>query len=876
MFRHASFRQAFTRLATGFIAAVLGFVLSALILEKGGSAAPAITTPRDFFGFELGADRKLADWKQLTEYFQLLGRQSDRVRVQELGKTTEGRPFLLVTISAPQNLTRLEEYRQIQLRLSDPRITADAEAQKLIARGKTVLAITCNIHSTEIASSQTAAEFAWRLATSDSPQVRDILANTIILLVPSLNPDGQQLVVDWYKKYLGTPYEGSAPVTLYHKYVGHDNNRDWYTFTQAETRLTVEKVLNAWRPQIVYDVHQQGANGARIFLPPWIDPVDPNIDPLLVQSMNALGTNAAVDLTAAGKTGVQHNGTYDLWSPARHYMLYHAGLRILSESASARIATPIEIPASRLTSARGGEDFTQSSWNFAAPWPGGTWRLRDIVDYQLIVFQSIAEHTARYRDRYLQNFYQVGKNIVSRKDWPYAFVIPAEQKDPQATVRLLETLRFGLVEIEKAAESFEADGRRYAAGSYVVRLQQPYGGWAKTLLERQVYPDLRLYPGGPPKRPYDVTAQTLPLLFGVTVDTVKASFASGRLAKVNAIPAPAGEVAGDASSRGYRIPARTNTEILALFDLLAKGAQIRRSAQSAYVVAPRKTVESVSSLRGVRLQGTNDAEPQEGLSLKAPRIGIYRGWAQSMDEGWTRWIFENAKLPYESVTDADVRKGGLRQRFDAIILPDQPARAILQGNAAGRGGGGEESGGSVPPEFIGGIANEGLAQLKEFTEQGGTLIAFNKASLLVTGNFAGAPQDVIGAAGERDFYCPGSLLRVSLDTTHPVAYGADAETPVFFERSPAFGNAASAKAIATYTGDNPLLSGWLLGGSKLKGTSALTELPVGKGRILLFGFRPQYRAQSEITYKLLFNSLLYAAATSSGGTIPASTGGNNR
>jgi hypothetical protein len=863
--------QAHLRALAGIFLSATWLVFLASVSQGQSQSRPAskIISPREHFGFELGEDRKLADWNQLTAYFNLLGRQSDRVKVQELGKTTEGRPFLLVAISASQNLARLEDYRQIQLRLSDPRVMAEPEAQKLIARGKTILAITCNIHSTEIASSQTAAEFAWRLASSDSPKTREILENTIILLIPSLNPDGQQLVVDWYKKYLGTPYEGRGPVTLYHKYVGHDNNRDWYTFTQVETRLTVEKVLNAWRPQIVYDVHQQGATGARIFLPPWIDPIDPNIDPLLVQSMNALGTNAAVDLTAAGKKGVQHNGAYDLWSPARHYMLYHAGLRILSESASARIATPIEIPASRLASARGGEDFTRSSWYFADPWPGGTWRLKDIVEYQLVVFHSIAEHSAQYRERYLRNFYQIGKNVVGRKDWPYAFVIPAEQKDAHTTARLLETLRFGLVDVEVAAEPFDADGKRFSAGSYVVRLQQPYGGWAKTLLERQVYPDLRLYSGGPPKRPYDVAAHTLPLLFDVNVETVKSPFSAGKLAKVDAVPKPAGSVVDVASAKGYRIAARTNSEIAALFDLLAQGAQIRRNAQGAYVTAPRSTVEAVAQSRGIRISAVTDTAFQDGLILKSPRVGLYRGLAQSMDEGWTRWIFENAKLPYETVTEADIRKGDLNNRYDAIILPDQPGQAILQGNAAGRGGSGEEAGGAVPPEFVGGIGDDGLAKLKEFAGQGGTIILLNKASLLATANFEGSPKDALEAVAEKDFYCPGSILRVSLDTTNPIAYGADPESPIFFERSPAFTDVAGAKVVARYTTDEPLLSGWLLGGSKLKGASALTEAPVGQGRVILFGFRPQYRAQSEVTYKLLFNSLLYASASSPNGTLPA-------
>src|ERR1700690_816444 len=337
------------------------------------SAQKSITSPESEFGFKPGTDRKLADWKQLTAYFKKLSSESDRIRYEEVGKTTEGRPFITVTISSPENLAHLAEYQEIQTKLADPRTTTPDEAKQLIDEGKTVLVVTCNIHSTEIASSQSATEYAYQLATGDTPRIRSILHNVIIVLVPSLNPDGQQLVVDWYKKYLGTPYEGSNPVVLWHHYVGHDDNRDWYSFTQVETRLTVEKVLNAWRPQIVYDLHQMGANGPRIYLPPWVDPIDPNVDPVLLQSMNALGLNTALELTQEGKTGVLVDGVYDLWSPARHYMVYHAGLRILTESASVKIATPIDMPFDKL--GRGiGYDAKQSAWNFPQPWKGGTWR----------------------------------------------------------------------------------------------------------------------------------------------------------------------------------------------------------------------------------------------------------------------------------------------------------------------------------------------------------------------------------------------------------------------------------------------------------------------------------------------------------------------
>src|SRR5260370_1227072 len=361
-----------------------------LVLSVPLIAEKRITSPEQAFGFKPGADRKLADWTELTAYFKKLSTESDRIRYEEVGKTTEGRPFITVTISSPENLAHLARYQEIQKKLADPRTTSPEQAQKLIGEVKTVLVVTCNVHSTEIASSQSATEFAYQLATGDTPRIHSILHNVIVVLVPSLNPDGQQLVVDWYKKYLGTPYEGGSPVVLWHHYVGHDDNRDWSSFTQVETRLAVEKVINPWHPQILYDIHQMGSNGPRIYLPPWVDPVDPNVDPILVESMNALGTNTA----------------------------------------------------------------------------------------------------AEYRERYLNNFYQIGVRAVNPKAGPSAYIIPAEQTDSATTARLINILRTGEVDVERATSDFNADGKHYSSGSYVVQLAQPYGGFAKTLLEIQDYPNI--------------------------------------------------------------------------------------------------------------------------------------------------------------------------------------------------------------------------------------------------------------------------------------------------------------------------------------------------------------------------------------------------
>ena len=490
-----------------------------LVLALAALAAAAVPSPESHFGHKMGADRTVLDWDRVVSYFQALERSSDRIRVRELGKSTEGRPFLAVTIAAPSTLRNLDRYAWIQKKLADPRLTPEDEAEKLIGEGKAVVLVTCSIHATELASTHTAIEFAYRLLTEDTPRFRAILDHTIFLLVPSLNPDGLEIVTRWYRKTLGTRFEGTPPPELYQKYAGHDNNRDWYFFTQAETRLTVAQLHNLWHPQIVYDVHQQGPFASRMFVPPWMDPIEPNIDPILAQECNLIGTGIAVDLTAAGKAGVVMNALYDLWSPARHYQAYHGGLRILTEAASARLATPITVRPDEIEPSAPGYLPRERSWNYLEPWMGGTWRLRDIVDYQLIAMESVLYQAATRREDLLRNFYRIGRRAVSRTS-PWAFAIPTGQRDPVAAAKLIQTLAFGQVEIEQAAQAFEAGGKKYSAGTWVIRMQQPYSSFAKTLLERQSYPDLRLYPGGPPKRPYDVTAHTLPLLMGVQVDAI--------------------------------------------------------------------------------------------------------------------------------------------------------------------------------------------------------------------------------------------------------------------------------------------------------------------------------------------------------------------
>jgi len=799
----------------------------------------AIPAPESVLGFKIGEDRKLAKWGEVVSYFQRLAATGDRVKVAELGKTTLGRPFIVATISSAENLSRLDEYKEIQRKLADPRLITEGTASSLIGAGKTVVAITCSIHSTEVGGTLTGTELAYRLASENTLEVQAILNNTIILLVPSLNPDGTDIVTDWYRKTLGTPAEGTPPPELYHHYTGHDNNRDWYAFTQVETQLTVDKILNVWRPQILHDVHQQGPFGSRLFVPPYVEPWEPNIDPAIIAGVNALGAEMAWEVIAQGKSGVSINSSYDAWSPARAYAHYHAGLRILSETASARLATPIEVPFSRLGPGIGYHAQT-ATWNFPKLWPGGRWTVRDIVDYQAAAALALLGHAARYRERYLQNFYEVSRRAIEPKTAPYAFLLPEPAVPPsladaakrlgegmknatgtkeqqheaagalakqisnepstadevsyylkiEGLDRVLGILKRGGVEVMSAAQEFVADGQRYPAGTHLVLMQQPYGAFAKTLLENQRYPDLREFPGGPPKRPYDVTAHTLPLLMNVTAVAVKEPFAV-------------------------------------------------EAKREPFALVIQSRVRSNTSVR----------------------VGLYQSYAPSMDEGWTRWIFDQYKFPYASLHDPEVRAGNLKAKYDAIILPDQSVPALVEGTSARpeRGEGSEFAAGAYPAEYAGGLGEAGVKALREFVEAGGTLITLNNASNFAIERLSVPVRNVLKGIASKDFYCPGSILRTRLESSSPLAFGLERESIAWFEGSPAFevSDAASVRVIASYPETaNPLLSGWILGDKLIRGKAALVEAKTGKGRIVMFGFRPQYRGQSLATLPLLFNAIL--------------------
>lgn len=767
-----------------------------------------VPAPEDVLGFRPGDDRKLASWTQVVEYFQKLDAASDRVKFEEIGKTTMGAPFVYATISAPENLKRLNEFKEIQRQLADPRLLgsptnperANRKARALIARGKTIVAITCGIHSTEVGSTLSSMLIAYRLAASNEPEIQEILRNTIILLVPSTNPDGVDIVKNWYDKTLGTPYEGTEPPELYHKYVGHDNNRDWYAFTQVETQLTVDKIMNVWHPQIVHDIHQQGALGSRLFLPPYMQPVEPNVPKQIIEGYTELGSYMAKEMRAAGFKGITTNSTYDAWTPARAYSHYHGGVRILSETASARLATPRTVKFDELRARESSEGSNSPGYNpkiesanFGPIWRGGEWRLRDITNNMTTAAFFLMKHAAQNREHWLQRFYEIGKEAVrpSKKGEVVAFVFPQRKAESLETSRNRETLldivsRAGL-EVMRVGPSFST-AKFFREGAAVIAVGQPYSAFAKALLQPQAYPDLRDREGRPIP-PYDVTAHTLPLLMNVEM-----------LRSYNPIKyRPFPEGLGKGGGRGCSNP---------------------------------------------------------------PTAALYRSFVPSMDEGWTRWLLLKRLewdkcFQFESITDRELKSGSI-SRYDAIIIPDQSRNAILNGHRKG----------AMPPEYTGGLGERGVKALREFVEQGGTLICLNRASDFAIEEFKLPVRNVVAGLPRTDFFVPGSILRIELDTSDPIAKGMPKESIAWVENSPVFEvrtgsgrdrvDPSNVRVIAWYPKDkDPLLSGWLLGGDRIKSKAALVEVGYGKGRIILFGFRPQYRGQSLATYPLFFNAISF-------------------
>ena len=877
-----------TRKSAGFILQLLGICGLLFVPALGGHPSAerlvdgVVPSPRAVLGFEPGDDYTLADFRQLRDYFQRLDAASDRVQLRVAGHSTEGNEMLIAIISSEANLARLERYRDISRRLALVRGVTDVEARALAREGKAVVWIDSGLHASEVATSQHAIRLAHQVATEESPEMQAVRDNVLLVLAPCINPDGMNMVVDWYRRTLRTPHQDSPMPWLYQKYVGHDNNRDGYMQTQKETQVVNRLLFAEWLPQIMYNQHQ-GTYPPRIFVPPFPDPVNPNIDPQIVRGVDLVGGAMQDRFEREGKDGVISRYAFSIWynGSIRTTSYFHNIIGILTETGHAS-ATPYTYDASRFPpTLSNGVATLAPSVTYPNPWKGGTLHLRDAVEYMLTGSLAVLEVAAKYRERFLYGTYQVGARQIAKghTEAPVAYVIPIAQHDRPASLTFIGTLMKGGIDVHRAVRPFVADTIPYPEGTHVVLLAQPFRPFAKDLLERQSYPDLRAHANGPPLPPYDVAGWTLSYQMGVQAVPVSKAFDTTALARLDSAPGAEGEVdeARGSTVWGYLIDPAANVAAIAVNRLLARGVVVRRLASpfsprpaltvqaGAWVV--RRSAQSGNFVReltrslGLRTWSLDRAPAQRLVPIRARRIGLYKSWVANMDEGWTRWLLEQYEFSYTSLADHDIRAGELRQRFDVIILPHQSPNDIVRGHDAVVPAQREGPSNPVPPEYQGGIGDVGLEALKRFVTDGGTLVALDEASDLALERFGGVFGQIRNVTRGLDrtiFYCPGSVLRLHVEISEPGGWGMPSETPAYFQGSRAFDTAnPSVRSIARYAStDDVLMSGWLLGGDRIASRHAALDVPFGSGRVVLFGFRPQFRAQPHATFKLLFNALL--------------------
>ncbi len=856
------------------------------------NAQAEVTPPEKFLGFKVGADYHLATYEQALGYFKLLEQESPKFKLREMGRTGMGKPMVYAVITSENNMKNLDRYREISQKLALVEGLSEEEARRISAEGKAVVWIDVGIHATECAPTQHALELAYDLVSAEDPDTRFILDNTILILVFA-NPDGMQLVADWYHRNVGTPYETSYMPWVYNLYAGHDNNRDSYMNNLAETQNITRLLNRVWYPVVLYDHHQSAPFPARIWIPPAAEPTNPNLHPLFIRGKNLIGSAMGYDLDREGKDGAISRFLFDFIYPGYEDSFgdYFHIISIMTETALYAYATPRFYTLRDFPEEY--RDLTPSAF-YPSPWKGGWWRLRDAVEYCLTASKSVLRTAALYRERFLYGKYQMGKDVMARfsKEPPYAWIIPREQWDlPTAALLVNRMLLLG-IKVFEAESAFVSDGVSYPAGTWVIPMSQPFALFIKAVFEEQDYPDLSKYPTlwqgivRPQKfpdaymPPYDLAGWSLPYQMGVKA--VKAnSPLEARLSQIEKADLP-GRLVGPGSGAAYLISAKANNSFIAVNRILKKGGSVSRAKEAfstngktyppgTFIVesqtVPQGLMENLARELSLEIEHAGRVDLAKRPKLKLPRIAIYKSWTADSDEGWTRWVLEQYEFPFVSLHDAEIKAGSLGQRFSTLVIPSMSTEEIVAGNNPG----------TLPPDYVGGIGEAGVDNIARFIKDGGTLITLNsscdfaieKIGVPATdalSNIQGAGMDFddLGKkAKSPEFDCPGSILRMNFNPRHPVAYGLPEQGAGVFYYSPAFQllpadqSGKGGEVVAYYPDESLLISGYIKGEKHLRNRIAAAAFPLDKGRVVLLGFGVQNRAQSYGTFKLLFNALFY-------------------
>jgi hypothetical protein len=857
-----------------------------LVLLLSGAASAAaqpsrIPTPESVVGFAAGAEHKLATYDQTVEYFKKLDAASDRMMMVEAGTSTQGRTFYFALISSRDNLRKIDRHREIARRLARPEGLSEAQALALAREGRPIVHIDGGLHSTEVAGPQHTMLLAYDLLSkSADPQVARILDNVILMLWPTINPDGHQMVADWYMKNAGTANE-TLP-RLYQEYVGHDNNRDAYMLNMIESRV-LEHTWRQWEPQVIYVQHQSSPFPTRIWLPPFAEPIATHAPFLMSRQVNTIGMAIAQGLEEKGQVGATHMGTgYDAWYAG--YVDYTPMFKNIAsfwtETALAGLANTREYTIDAFP--REYRDLRPQAL-YTSPWAPGKWSLRDAVDYMETASLSVLDYAARYKENVLLNRYRSGKWQIEkhRKEGPFAYVIPQDQRDKATAVEMLRRLAFGGVRVAALTAPMAIEGETFPAGTWVIPTDQEFIALAREVLDPQVYPDLREFEGGPPEQPYDAAGWTLPMTMGVRVVTVTKPIAEADRAKFRllapdaplaikptpyaasktdaapfdsapgdgfnthpvaaAIVPPAGAITGTGSHLAID---PTETNAFKAINLAWKAnAQVSR-AGGRYVIsgASDATLNEITASLAIRGERVASA----GAAIKKPRLALFEP-PNSMDAGWTKWVLERFGFEFTSVTTPDFA-GNLRDRFDVIVVGDE-RRGILPAGGFGR----------AAPSMPTSDDEARIKALEAFVRNGGTLVAMSASATAAIDQLKLPVRNALGGLNRQQFFAGGSVMRVTTDPSQPVMAGMPKEADIFVFGSPTFETTAGfdGGVLATYPNEgSPLRSGYLLGDQYLHGKAAALDARLGDGHVILLGFRPQWRGQPFGTFRVLFNAIL--------------------
>lgn len=854
------------------------FVFQTLILSQGfGQSVPS---PKEILGFDVGSDYHLATYTQAIAYFEALENASDRIKLFDAGKTSMGQTMTYAVISAPENLKNLDNYKGIARKLTSAKGLSSAAAAELVDEGKAIVYIDGGLHASECAPAQHNIQLAYNLATAEDAKSLDILENVILILVFA-NPDGMNLLADWYHPNVGTPYEISRMPWLYHVYSGHDNNRDSYICNLVETQNITKLVTKDWHPVILYNHHQTAPFPARIWIPPNSEPTNPNVHPLIVRWQNLIGSAMGAAFDKEGKEGAISRIVFDTWYPGYVTQVVdsHNIISILTETALYRYATPHFYTIRDFPEEY--RDLTMSAF-YPNPWKGGWWRLKDAVDYCITASMAVLDVAAKYRRELLYNKYRMGSDIIQRftKEPPYAWIIPKKQDDPGTASLLLNRMILLGIDIYQCTESFSCDGVDYPVGTFLIPMNQPFALFIKNLFEEQHYPDMRKYPDlwqgliqptrfeGAPFGSYDLMGWTLPYQFGVKVHAANTPL-NPAMHAVREARFQNGELSKNAGY-AYVLRHEENNSFTAVNRILGAGGTVFWSKSSfaaesqkhntGTIIVPSRSVrapfmQKLADELDLEIAGISKKPGVPLMSIKPVRLGLYKSWVANADEGWTRFLLERFGFPFAQLHDPDIKAGNLSQNYDVIVFPSvRRSGSIIDGHAKG----------TMPPKYVGGITPNGVRNLKSFVKEGGSLIFLNSSCNFAVEYFDLPVKNVLNGVERGKFLCDGAILRMEFDTEHPIAYGMAKEAGTIFDGScaftvlPSFDDELEVKPVAKYPRENPLMSGWIFGDSLLRRKSSIVEIPYGKGKIILLGFPVQFRAQPYGTFKLLFNAIFFA------------------